>query len=79
MNDEVRLEIQCPDCGKKLMVLRIAGTRLVQSAPILERQDDRRAFSLGEIAEKCGVSYSAILRTPCQGKIKVLKASGEGW
>jgi DNA-directed RNA polymerase subunit RPC12/RpoP len=29
MGDEERLEIECPDCGKKLMVLRITGARQI--------------------------------------------------
>jgi len=76
MSYEERLEIECPDCSKKLIVLRIAGTRAAHPAPIPEPQKDRRAFSLGGIAGKCGVSYSAIWRAACQGKIKVLKGFG---
>jgi len=76
MNDEERLEIECPDCGKKLMVLRIAGPRQIQPVSVQERHDDRRAFSLREIAEKCGVSYSVIWRAAARGDLKVLKGFG---
>ena len=75
MSDEERLEIECPDCGKKLMVLRIARPiQLVQSKE--PPNTDLQAFSLHEAAKKCGVSYSALWRAACQGKIKVLKGFG---
>lgn len=76
MSYEKRLEIECPDRGKKLIVLRIAGTRAAHPAAIPEPQEDPRAFSFGEIAGKCGVSYSAIWRLAYQGKIRVLKGFG---
>ena len=76
MSDEERLEIECPDCGKKLMVLRIARSRTIEPALVQERQDDRRAYSLREIAEKCGVSYSVIWRAVARGDLKVLKGFG---
>ena len=75
MSDEERLEIECPDCGKKLMVLRIA--RSIQRSQAKESSNaDLQAFSLHEAAKKCGVSYSALWRAACQGKIKVLKGFG---
>jgi hypothetical protein len=74
--DEERLEIECPDCGKKLMVLRIARSCTIEAAPVREPQDDRRAYSLREVAEKCGVSYSVLWRAAARGDIKVLKGFG---
>ena len=76
MNNEDRLEIECPDCGKKLMILRIAGARQIHPGPVQQPQEDRRAFSLREIAEKCGVSYSVIWRAAARGDLKVLKGFG---
>jgi hypothetical protein len=60
--NEERMEIECPDCGKKLMVLRIACSGTIEPAPVQERQDDRRAYSLREVAE------NAESRTPCLGE-----------
>jgi hypothetical protein len=45
-----------------------------ENAPM--RPEDRRAFSLREVAEKCGVSYSVIWRAVARGDLKVLKGFG---
>jgi hypothetical protein len=65
MNDEERLEIECPECGEKLIVLRIARKPQIQPATVQERDEDRRAFSLREIAEKCGVFILRHLAIRC--------------
>jgi rRNA maturation protein Nop10 len=74
MSDDERLEIECPDCGKKLMVLRIARpARIYSPQPPAEALE---AYSLKEAAKKCGVSYNALWRAACRGDIKVLKGFG---
>jgi hypothetical protein len=74
MSNDEQLEIECPDCGKKLMALRIARRARIYSQPA--PAEALEAYSLKQAAKKCGVSYSALWRAACRGDIKVLKGFG---